>query len=210
VIDCNRDPSGRSLYPGEATTELCPTTTFDGQALYEPGLEPDAHEIEARRVAWFDPYHAAVAAELGRLKDVHGAVVLYDAHSIRSRIPRLFDGLLPNFNIGTNSGLSCDPVLTRAVETACAAEPFTQVTDGRFKGGHTTRRYGRPEHGVHAIQMELACRGYMDEPDGDPSLLRWPPAYDADRAAPMAAVLLHVLQSCCEAAARLAPSRKSA
>jgi formiminoglutamase len=210
VIDCNRDPSGRSLYPGQATTELCPTTTFDGEPLYRAGLEPDAEEIEARRGVWFAPYHGAIAAELERLKDLHGAVVLYDAHSIRSRVPRLFGGCLPNFNIGTNSGQSCDPLLTRAVEAACAAEPFTQVTDGRFKGGYTTRFYGRPEQGVHAVQMELACRGYMDEPHGEPSPLRWPPAYDPDRAAPMAAVLFRVLDACCDVARRLAPSRKSA
>ena len=210
VIDCNRDPSGRSLYPGQATTELCPTTTFDGEPLYKAGLGPDAKEIEARRLSWFDPYHAAITAELERLQELHGAVVLYDAHSIRSRVPRLFDGLLPHFNIGTNSGQSCDALLARAVEAACAAGPFTQVTDGRFKGGYTTRFYGRPEEGVHAIQMELACRGYMDEPDGEPAPLRWPPPYDPGRAAPMGAALFHVLEACCEAAGRLAPSRKSA
>src|SRR5580765_5017178 len=111
VIDANRDPSGASLYPGQATTELCPTTTFDGEPLYRDGQAPDAGEIARRRETWFDPYHAALQAELDRLRTRHGRVVLYEAHSIRSRIPRLFDGQLPNFNIGTNSGVSCDPGL---------------------------------------------------------------------------------------------------
>ena len=195
VIDVNRDPSGASLYPGQATTELCPTTTFDGEPLYREGQTPDQAEIEGRRETWFSPYHAALQAELNRLRADHGEVVLYEAHSIRSRIPRLFDGELPNFNIGTNSGASCRPALTAAVEAACDASPFSRVTNGRFKGGWTTRRYGHPEAGVHAIQMELACRGYMDDPAGPPTPETWPAPYDPARAAPMRAVLTEILKS---------------
>ena len=193
VIDVNRDPSGASLYPGQTTTELCPTTTFDGEPLYRPGGEPDAAEIARRRDAWFAPYHAALRAELDRLRARHGKVVLYEAHSIRSRVPRLFDGELPNFNLGTYSGASCDPALTAAVEAACDASGFSRVTDGRFKGGWTTRHYGQPGAGVHAIQMELACRGYMADPaDAD----TWPTPYDPARAAPMRAALTDVLNAC--------------
>lgn len=155
VIDVNRDPSGASLYPGQATTELCPTTTFDGEALYRGG-QPNEAEIARRRAAYFEPYHVALAQEIERLRRTHETVVLYEAHSIRSRIPRLFEGELPNFNLGTNSGASCSAGLVAAVEAACTRPGFTQVTDGRFKGGWTTRHYGRPETGVHAIQMELA------------------------------------------------------
>jgi formiminoglutamase len=204
VIDANRDPSGVSLYPGQATTELCPTTTFDGEPLYREGEAPGEEEIADRRALFFDPYHAAIQQELDRLKALHGAVVLYDAHSIRSRIPRLFEGLLPNFNIGTNSGASCDAAVAGAVETACHAPPFVQVTDGRFKGGYTTRHYGRPGEGVHAIQMELACRGYMDEPDGEVDPQDWPTPYDADRAEPLRAVLAQALEGCIAAARQLA------
>lgn len=195
VIDVNRDPSGASLYPGQATTELCPATTFDGEPLYRdrgPGLA----EIAQRSSEYFDPYHAALQAEIDRLCDRHGKVVLYEAHSIRSAIPRLFDDLLPNFNIGTNSGQACGPALAAAVEAACDASGFSRVTDGRFKGGWTTRHYGRPSKGVHAIQMELACRGYMDEPEGDPTPENWPSPYVDERAAPMRAALIHVLNAC--------------
>lgn len=194
VIDVNRDPSGASLYPGQTTTELCPTTTFDGEPLYREGEAPDAAEIARRREAYFAPYHAALAAELERLRASHGRVVLYEAHSIRSRIPRLFDGELPNFNIGTNSGASCDPALTSVVEAACDASGFSRVTNGRFKGGWTTRHYGRPETGVHAVQMELACRGYMDETPVEPEL--WPSPYDPARAAAMRGALAKVLNAC--------------
>ena len=173
VIDVNRDPSGASLYPGQATTELCPTTTFDGEPLYA-GATPDEAEIARRRDAYFVPYHAALIAEITRLRTRHPRVVVYDAHSIRSRIPRLFGGELPQFNIGTNDGATCDPALTAAVSAACCAD---QVVDGRFKGGWTTRHYGRPEDGIHAIQMELAIRGYAPEPD-TPDESNWPPAYD--------------------------------
>jgi N-formylglutamate deformylase len=164
VIDCNRDPSGASLYPGQATTSLCPTETFDGEPLY-PGAGPDAAEIERRRRAYFNPYHAALSAELRRLRDVHPRVVLYDAHAIRSRIPRLFEGELPQFNVGTNTGETCDPALAQAVVAACAQSGHSHVLNGRFRGGWTTRHYGRPADEVHAIQMELAMTGYMAEPE---------------------------------------------
>jgi N-formylglutamate deformylase len=200
VIDVNRDPSGASLYPGQATTELCPTTTFDGEPLYRTG-EPDSAEIAQRRAAWFEPYHAALRTELDRLRARHGKVVLYEAHSIRSVIPRLFEGQLPDFNIGTNSGASCDPALAAAVEAACDASGFTRVTNGRFKGGWTTRHYGRPSEGVNAIQMELACRSYMDEPEGLLTSLIWPTLYDPARAAPMREALTQVLTACLDFAA---------
>jgi N-formylglutamate deformylase len=195
VIDVNRDPSGASLYPGQATTGLCPTTTFDGEPLYRSG-EPDEAEIARRRSDYFEPYHAALRAEIMRLRAMHPDVVLYEAHSIRSVIPRLFEGELANFNIGTNSGASCDPALTAAVEAACDASPFSRVTNGRFKGGWTTRCYGRPADGVHALQMELACRGYMDEPPTPPTRDTWPTPYDDERAAPMRAALTQVLTAC--------------
>jgi N-formylglutamate deformylase len=196
VIDANRDPTGASLYPGQATTELCPTTTFDGEPLYHTGREPGSGEIASRRRRFFDPYHAAIAAEIARLRARHSTVVLYDCHSIRSNIPRLFDGALPNFNIGTNNGATCAPALTAAVEAACADSSFTHVTNGRFRGGYTTRHYGRPTEGVHALQMELACRGYLREPPGAVAEGQWPVAYDEEVAAPMRAALTRILKNC--------------
>jgi len=198
VIDVNRDPSGVSLYPGQATTELCPTTTFDGEPLYRAGHAPGDDEIAARKHAYFEPYHRAVAAEIARLRARHPVVALYDCHSIRSRIPRLFEGVLPNFNIGTNSGLSCSPVLTAKVEAICGEGDFSHVTNGRFKGGYTTRHYGRPVDGVHAMQMELACRGYMREPREDVGPADWPSAYDRALATPMRTLLERILRACVE------------
>ncbi|WP_262028542.1 N-formylglutamate deformylase [Microvirga sp. Mcv34] len=196
VIDVNRDPSGVSLYPGQATTELCPTTTFDGEPLYEPGAEPTADEIAERRARFFDPYHAALRAEIERLRARHDSVVVYDCHSIRSVIPRLFDGALPHFNIGTNIGASCAPSLSADIESICAESGLSHVVNGRFKGGYITRSLGRPAEGVHAVQMELACRGYMREPLGSVSEGEWPSAYDANYAAPMRATLTRILQTC--------------
>ena len=148
VIDANRDPSGASLYPGQNTTGLVPLTDFDGHDIWT--TPPEEAEIEARRLAFHAPYHAALEAELARVRALHGVAILYDCHSIRSLIPFLFDGPLPDFNIGTNLG------------TTCAAAPgYTSVTNGRFKGGWTTRHYGRPAEGFHAIQMELAQRSYL-------------------------------------------------
>lgn len=188
VIDCNRDPSGASLYPGQATTGLCPVQTFDGEPLYRDGAAPD---IAARRDTWFVPYHAAIAAEIARLRALHPRVVLYDCHSIRSRIPRLFDGELPELNIGTDGGATCDPALSDAVVAACGVR--SHILNGRFRGGWTTRHYGRPEQGVHAVQMEIAIRAYLDEPAGEPDESNWPPAWNPARAAPLRADLERIL-----------------
>ncbi len=195
VIDVNRDPSGASLYPGQATTELCPTTTFDGEPLYRPGAEPNELDIASRRSTYFAPYHQALAEEIRRLRAQHPHVVLYDCHSIRSVVPRLFEGMLPNFNIGTNGGTSCDPAVQRIAEEVCGATGFSVVSNGRFKGGWITRRYGAPPDGVHAIQMELACRGYIDEPLGPVTPDTWPTPYDPAYATPMRAALTRLLEA---------------
>lgn len=164
VIDVNRDPSGVPLYPGQATTGLCPTETFDGTPIYLPGQAPDEAEIAERRERYFSPYHRALATEIERLKARHGYALLYDCHSIRSRIPRLFDGELPIFNIGTNGGKSCAKGIETSVVSACAgAQGLTHVLNGRFKGGWITRCFGRPSEGIHAVQMELAQHAYMME-----------------------------------------------
>lgn len=201
VIDVNRDPSGRSLYPGQNITELCPTTTFDGEPLYREGREPDAMEIARRREAFFEPYHRAIRAEIERVLARQRKVVLFEAHSIRSRIPRLFEGELPHFNIGTNSGASCDDALSLAVADSCGGSVFTQVTNGRFKGGYTTRHYGDPGRGVHAIQLELAMRAYMNEPEST-SPENWPSAYEPSRAEPVRTVLTCILNTCLEFASQ--------
>lgn len=190
VIDANRDPSGVSLYPGQNTTGLCPTTDFDGKPIYLPGHEPGEKEIAARRDAYHAPYHAALAAQIERVKARHGIALLYDCHSIRSDIPFLFDGTLPAFNIGDNEGRTCDPAITADAATICAAaDGYDHVVNGRFKGGWTTRHYGRPQEGMHAIQMELAQRTYMHEAP--------PWAYAQERAArlrPHLAKLLAALE----------------
>ncbi|SIQ87667.1 formiminoglutamase [Rhizobium sp. RU20A] len=157
VIDANRDPAGVSLYPGQNTTGLVPLTDFDGAPIWKAGAEPTESDVAVRLAAFHAPYHAALAAEVARVKAIHGVAVVYDCHSIRSQIPFLFEGRLPDFNIGTNGGQTCDPALEAdALAAVAAAEGYSHVLNGRFKGGWTTRHYGQPETGVHAIQMELA------------------------------------------------------
>lgn len=194
VIDVNRDPSGASLYPGQATTGLCPLTTFDGEALYRPGTEPDDAEVAERRDRYFTPFHAALSGEIRRLRAAHGHVVLIEAHSIRSEIPRLFDGMLPHFSIGTNTGASCADTLARHIESIVDASGFTRVTDGRFKGGWTTRNYGRPGNGVHAVQIEMAVRTYLEEP-ARVTPENWPARYDEEHARPARDTLRRVLDA---------------
>lgn len=157
VIDANRDPLGQSLYPGQNTTGLVPLTDFDGLAIWREGEAPDKAEIDRRVQEFHAPYHAALQAEIERVKAIHGVAVVYDCHSIRSHIPFLFEGVLPDFNIGTDSGVTCHPAIEAAAWDVCRmASGHTSVLNGRFRGGWTTRHYGRPDKGVHAIQMELA------------------------------------------------------
>jgi formiminoglutamase len=162
VIDANRDPTGQSLYPGQNTTGLVPETDFDGRDIW--GQVPSGGEVEYRREQFHAPFHSALEEQINRVKAHHGVVVLYDCHSIRSRIPFLFDGVLPDFNIGTNMGTTCSHRIADAVEDICRnAAGYSCVMNGRFKGGWTTRHYGRPTQGCHAIQMELAQSTYMEE-----------------------------------------------
>lgn len=160
VVDANRDPSGASLYPGQNTTGLVPLTDFDGREIWT--TRPDDAQIEARRQQFHAPYHAALHSELERVRDLHGIAILYDCHSIRSNIPFLFEGTLPDFNIGTNLGTTCDSKVEAVTQKICtAADGYSATTNGRFKGGWTTRHYGRPKEGLHAIQMELAQSTYL-------------------------------------------------
>ena len=163
VIDLNRPPDDQSLYPGRITTGLCPTETFRGEALYPPGRAPDATETARRLALYWRPYHDALAAELERLRSSHGRALLWDAHSIASQLPRLFEGKLPDLNLGTADGASCAAEVLAPVAAVAQASGFSAVVNGRFKGGHITRHYGNPAQGVHAIQLELCQSLYMNE-----------------------------------------------
>lgn len=164
VIDLNRSPDGTSLYPGQSVTGLCPVDTFDDTPLYADGEGPDEAEIAARREAIWQSYHDQLAAELARIKTRHGIAVLWDAHSIRSELPRFFQGRLPDFNLGTADGASCDPALAQHLLSIARSSPaHTAVLNGRFKGGYITRRYGQPGHDVHAVQLEMTQSSYMQE-----------------------------------------------
>jgi N-formylglutamate deformylase len=163
VIDLNRPPSGESLYPGQTTTGLCPTETFRGEPLYAEGKAPSPEAITERLRAFHAPYHAKLRETLDLLKTEFGQVLLWEAHSIASVLPRLFEGKLPDLNLGTNAGRSCAPEILDAVTGTLDSQPFTWVVNGRFKGGYITREFGRPEEGVHAIQLEMCQSIYMEE-----------------------------------------------
>ena len=154
VIDANRGPEDESLYPGQNTTGLVPVTDFDGNPIWTE--EPSPEDVAGPLARFPAPYHAALSAEIARVRAKHGVAILYDCHSIRSVIPFLFDGVLPDFNIGTANGTSCAPAIEAAAQEVAAATGRSWVVNGRFRGGWTTRHYGRPQDGVHAIQMELA------------------------------------------------------
>jgi len=164
VIDLNRDPTGVPLYPGADNTELCPLSTAAREPIYLPGQAPDAGEIEGRIAAYWRPYHDKLAAALAEIKARHGYALLLDAHSIKSVLPRFFAGRLPDINLGTADQTSADPSIGPALLATAARFPqFGAVLNGRFKGGYITRLHGRPADRVHAVQLELSWRTYMDE-----------------------------------------------
>jgi len=164
VVDLNRPPDNAPMYPGANNTELCPTRFFTGDPLYREGRAPDDAAIAERTHRYWRPYHGALRAELDRLRAEHGHAVLFDGHSIKSELPWLFDGRLPALNLGTASGASCDPALRAALASVLEHQSgYDHVVDGRFKGGYITRHYGRPQDGLHAVQLEMTWACYMDE-----------------------------------------------
>ena len=186
VVDLNRDPSGKALYAGADNTELCPTRTFGNEPLYAMGDEPTEREIDARRATYFDPYHRLLASEIDRIRARHGYAVLIDGHSIAAEVPRFFSGRLPDLNLGTADGHSCDATAQAlAAGIVSSAEGFTHVVNGRFKGGFITRRFGAPADGVHALQLEMTQASYMDEAN--------PTRFDPSRAAKLTTVLERLL-----------------
>jgi N-formylglutamate deformylase len=185
------------MYAGANNTELCPTRSFEGQPLYRDGQAPGDEEIAQRREIYWRPYHDALAAELARIKALHGYALLWDGHSIKSELPWLFEGRLPDLNLGTANGASCDPGLRAALGRVLEAQStYTHVTDGRFKGGYITRHYGRPQEHVHAVQLEMCFSCYMQ---------REAPPYEVDPQ--RAAKLQPVLRSLLQAALDWRPSR---
>ena len=187
VIDLNRPDDDKPLYAG-ATTGLYPATLFEGEPLFKQGLAPSGEERKRYLEQIWRPYHGTLRRELDRLREQFGYALLWDAHSIRSHIPHLFDGKLPDFNLGTFNGASCDPVLAKRLQGVCAeATGYSHVLNGRFKGGHITRHYGDPAKHIHAVQLELAQSTYMEETE--------PFTYREDLAQPTQVVLKQLLQA---------------
>jgi N-formylglutamate deformylase len=188
VVDLNRPSDNQPMYAGSNNTELCPTRFFTGDALYRAGQAPSDAEVQQRVQRYWQPYHDALAAELARLKSAHGHAVLFDGHSIKSQLPWLFDGELPHMNLGTAAGTACAASLSDRVTAVFAAQStYSHVLNGRFKGGHITRQYGRPADGVHAVQLEMCWRAYMDE---EPPF-RW----HGERASAVTPVLTRMVQT---------------
>ena len=190
VVDLNRPADDAQLYENQGTPGLCPEQTFAGADIYLDPIDID----QADRVAtYWQPYHDQVTTTLAELREQHGYALLWDAHSIPSSVPSLFAGELPVLNIGTFDGRSCARDLSNAVLAAAEAGAYDAVLNGRFKGGYITRNYGDPESGIHALQLELAQRAYMNEKNLE---------FDREKAAELRATLKVMLDAFQEAAKR--------
>jgi N-formylglutamate deformylase len=198
VIDLNRPPNDESLYPGQTTTGLCPGETFRGEPIYKPGCAPNATERAARVAQYWQPYHDALAAELARLRERHANVLLWEAHSIASVLPRLFNDKLPDLNLGTQDGRTCAGAVQQAAVDAMAASAYTWVANGRFKGGYITRHFGAPERGIHGVQLEMCQSTYMNE--------RAPFDYVPQRAEAVQPTLSRMVVGALDAVRALAPA----
>ena len=188
VVDLNRPSDNQPMYAGANNTELCPTRFFSGEALYRDGQAPAEAEVRERVATYWQPYHDALRDELARLKAMHGHALLWDGHSIKSELPWLFDGKLPDLNLGTASGAACAASLRDALAAVLQSQSeFTVAIDGRFKGGHITRHYGRPGEHIHAVQLEQCWSSYMREAP--------PYAWDAAHAARVQPLLRRLLQT---------------
>jgi N-formylglutamate deformylase len=188
VIDLNRPRDDANLYPGQDTTGLCPVDTFHKEPVYQDGQAPGTNEIEARVIEYWQPYHDKLSAELERIRAAHGVAMLWEAHSICSVLPRFFEGRLPDFNLGTAAGASCDPALAQQLFAIADAAPgYRTALDGRFKGGYITRQYGHPGRNIHAVQLELAQCAYMDE--------EFPFGFDETRTARLRPVLRRLIEA---------------
>ena len=188
VVDLNRPSDNQPMYAGANNTELCPTRFFSGDALYLDGQAPDAAQVQQRVATYWQPYHDALRSELQRLRAAHGYALLWDGHSIRSELPWLFEGKLPDLNLGTASGSACAPTLRAALADVLQSQSdFTVAIDGRFKGGHITRHYGRPDQQIHAVQLEQCWSSYMREAP--------PYAWDESIAARVQPLLRRLLQT---------------
>ena len=163
VVDLNRSRDDDALYPAKFSTGLCPQETFAGVEIFERGYVVSESDKIDRIETYWQPYHDCIQSALAALKRQHGYALLWDAHSIPGEMPLLFDGELPNLNLGTNGGSSCADDIEKAVAQAAELLSYSAVLNGRFKGGYITRHYGDPEKSVHAVQLELSQRCYMDE-----------------------------------------------
>ncbi|MCX7060695.1 MAG: N-formylglutamate amidohydrolase [Gammaproteobacteria bacterium] len=178
VVDLNRDREGASLYDGDPDTHLCPLLRFDGEPVYQPGCEPNAEEIDTRRASWWQPYHDELAKLVADTQARCGHAVLLDAHSVRRELPGRFPGRAPDFSLATRDGAACAPSLQAAVEDVLRASGASVAVNGHVTGGYTTGRYGQPERGLHAVQIELAQDCYLDVDDP----CSWTPAHPAAQA----------------------------
>lgn len=188
VIDMNRSPDNESLYPGQSVTELCPTTSFDDRDIYKYDI-PDRDEVQARIEKYWQPFHQIISDKLSTIRQQHGYAILFDCHSIKSKVPRFFDGKLPDINIGTYDGASCsNDILKKFMSVLQSQNKYSFVLNGRFKGGYITRHYGQPDDNIHAIQIELSQTNYLNEANN---------RFDTVKAEQLKTVLIRAISQLC-------------
>lgn len=176
VIDLNRAPDDVDLrtvpdHPaprGAASRGVVWRTTTDGRPLLRRPLS--YRQLEARLRRFHRPYHAALRAELQRLRSEHGYAIAIAAHSMPSvgRGPGGRSVKRPDVVPGSRGRTSADPRLLDLVAGHFEDAGLSVRHDDPYRGGYTTAHYGRPAEGWHVVQIELSRALYVDERTSEP------------------------------------------
>ncbi len=165
VVDLNRDPESKPLYnDGRIITALSPLTDFFGDKIYtEEKFEPNDEEVKRRIPLYFTPYHEKINSLLQELKEEFGVAVLWEAHSIRQKVPTIRKDDFPDLILGNNDGKTANGELIEAVLKELGSDTYELKHNTPFKGGHITRSFGDPENNIHALQLEMTKVNYMED-----------------------------------------------
>ena len=165
VIDLNRDPESKPLYDdGRIITGLTPHSDFHGNEIYvSQDHYPNEEEINRRLALYYWPYYQKLEELLTERKAEFGQVLLWDAHSIRQFVPGIRKAHFPDLILGSNDRQSAKQGLIDIAMHNLDGFGFDLKHNDPFKGGHITRYFGNPGENVHALQLEMVKKLYMDD-----------------------------------------------
>ncbi|SAK85935.1 N-formylglutamate amidohydrolase [Caballeronia calidae] len=156
VIDMNVAPHDSALSERLNRLNLCRTHTAHGEALYSQGLEPDGAAVKQRVADHWTPFHESVLAELLRLREAHANVFMLVAHAGAWLSPFRSQRATVDCHFSTSNGNSCDRRIVSALTQVARHRERAWVVNGKSAEGFAARHYGRPESGIHVVELEIS------------------------------------------------------